>query len=458
MLVLVQSMPAAVVAVPASEEGSAPSSDDGSSHPGCGLEATIRHNLIVESLYSAFTGIFMGMILFAAPVIACTTLNASTTELTIIVSAFPCGAFMGPLWAGLGRRWGMKSLVLTMAVLANLPLLLMFLVSDSAVFTALITISQLLHSAMRMGQSSMYRASYPRSYLGRVLGWLTFCTFATMVPTTLLAGWLAKPEVMPSSYQWLYPLAAVAGLVGCLFYRRLRLLEQPPAASAPGSITESLAGIRKVLFSDRAYMFFQMAFFLSGSAFFLSMHITLKLSKDRLNLSPAELALWLAVLPQIVLALSTLAWGHFLNRLGIVRARLIIGLIMTIYLSCYFGGITLGLPVLIWCGSILRGLAEGGGQVTWALASVHFAPRSEDVPMYNGIHFVLNGIRGLIMPAVGTVLFLATGQWTILMAAGIAAGSILVIVFSLRYGEGPVSSALPSKVDTHHPEPELEAA
>jgi hypothetical protein len=75
-------------------------------------EATARHNLIVESTYSAFTGIFMGMILFAAPVIAYTCLDATALELTIIVSAFPCGAFMSPLWAGLGRRWGMKKLVL----------------------------------------------------------------------------------------------------------------------------------------------------------------------------------------------------------------------------------------------------------------------------------------------------------------------------------------------------------
>jgi hypothetical protein len=251
-------------------------------------------------------------------------------------------------------------------------------------------------------------------------------------------------------------MAALAGLTGCLFYRRLRLLERAPNSSQNSTIRESIQNVRKVLISDRAYLMFQIAFFLSGSAFFMSMHITLKLSHDRLHFSAAELALWLAVLPQILLALSTMVWGHFLNRIGIVRARLIIGMIMTVYLSCYFGGITLGIPALIWCGSVLRGLAEGGGQVTWALASVHFAPKAEDVPLYNGIHFVLNGIRGLMMPAIGTALYLTTGPWTILMAAGVAAASIVVALFSLRYGEGPVGVAPPSKPDVPEADAELE--
>src|SRR6266511_1714585 len=77
--------------------------------------------------------------------------------------------------------------------------------------------------------------------------------------------------------------------------------------------------------------------------------------------------------------------------------------------SC-LGGIIWSLPVLIFVGSILQGASNSGGQLTWALASSHFAPRAEDVPLCNGIHFVLNdGVRGLVLPWVGAVLFVLTG-------------------------------------------------
>src|SRR5439155_14954484 len=121
--------------------------------PSSGLTAELdpltRHNLLMESLFSAFNGVFMALAIVASPVIAVVGVGASPLELTILVSAFPVGAFLGPLWAGLGRRWGMKRLVTQMAVWANLPLLLLWQVSDPWLFTLLITISQLLNSAMR---------------------------------------------------------------------------------------------------------------------------------------------------------------------------------------------------------------------------------------------------------------------------------------------------------------------
>jgi hypothetical protein len=104
---------------------------------------------------------------------------------------------------------------------------------------------------------------------------------------------------------------------------------------------------------------------------------------------------------------------------------------MTGYLLSYFGGLALGVPLLIYLGSALQGLSNGGGQLTWALASSHFAPRLEDVPLYNGIHFVLNGVRGLVLPWVGSILFVLSGTWAVLAATCVSCASIPVVLRSL---------------------------
>ena len=91
-----------------------------------------------------------------------------------------------------------------------------------------------------------------------------------------------------------------------------------------------------------------------------------------------------------------------------------------------------GLSALICLGSILQGISNGGGQLTWSLASSHFAPRAEDVPLYNGIHFVLNGIRGLVLPWVGSVLFVLVGPLAVLAATLVSLGSVPVILRSIR--------------------------
>src|SRR2546425_1885324 len=113
---------------------------------GDSLDPITQHNLRAESFFSGFNGIYLALAILAAPVVAVTGLEATPLELTILVSAFPVGAFLGPLWALLGRRWGMQRLVTQMAIWANVPLFLVFWLerTDAALFTALITVSQLL--------------------------------------------------------------------------------------------------------------------------------------------------------------------------------------------------------------------------------------------------------------------------------------------------------------------------
>jgi len=413
----------------------APDPLTGGASAGTELDPITRHNVVAESFFSAFNGVYMALAILAAPVVAVTAVNANPLELTILVSAFPVGVFFGPLWADLGRRWGMQKLVTQMAVWANVPLFFLFWVDDAAVWTALVTVSQLLNSAMRMGQSSLYRVMYARPLRGRVLGILTFWTYLTMVPSILVTGWLLDKS--PQMYRILYPVAGLCGLVGCFYYS---LLHVPAADQLPRqrrTLRASVHGIQKIITNDRAYLFFQIAFFLSGSAFFMSTHVILLLTRERFHFGAFELALWMSVVPQLLLALSSPVWGHVLDRIGIVRLRLVISTLMTAYLASYLGGLMTGAPFLIYLGSILQGMSNGAGQLTWSLASSHFAPRPEDVPIYNGIHFVLNGVRGLLLPWVGSVLFILVGPWAVLAATAVSLGSVPIVLRSLSLGDGP---------------------
>jgi MFS family permease len=370
-----------------------------------------RHNVRVESYFSAFNGIYLALALFAAPVVAVAGVNASPLELTVIVSAFPVGVFFGPLWAGLGRRWGMQKLVTQMAIWANVPLFFLFWVDSAPWFTALVTVSQLLNSAMRMGQSSLYRVMYAKAVRGRVLGQLMFWSYLTMVPSILVTGWLLDKS--HEMYKVLYPIAGLCGLIGSYYYSRLHVPAADQLPRNSGGFRSSVHDVEIIIARDRAYFLFQLAFFLSGSAFFMSTHVVLLLTRDRFGFNAFELALWMSVVPQLALALSSPFWGHALDHIGIVRMRLLISLLMTSYLSSYFGGVLAGVPILIYLGSVLQGISNGAGQLTWSLASSHFAPRPEDVPIYNGIHFVLNGVRGLLMPWVGAVLLIFVGPWAL---------------------------------------------
>jgi hypothetical protein len=286
-----------------------------------------------------------------------------------------------------------------------------------------------------MGQSSLYHVMYPRQLRGRVLGRLTFWTYSTMVPSILVTGWLLDKSL--EMYRILYPTAGLCGLIGCIYYRMLHVPEANSLPRSQSSIRMGVRGIERILATDRAYLLFQFAFFLSGSAFFMSTHVILLLARDKFHFNAFELSVWMTVVPQLLLALSSPAWGRVLDHIGIVRCRLLISICMTGYLASYFGGLLSGCNSLIYLGSILQGLSNGGGQLTWALASSHFAPRAEDVPLYNGIHFVLNGVRGLVLPWIGSVLLVLVGTGAVFAATLVSAASIPIILRSLHFGDGP---------------------
>lgn len=398
----------------------------------------LTYNLRMECLFNALNGVFMGTILYASHVIALKCLHANQWHITIMTCAFPCGAFLGPFWARLGQSWGMQKLVLRMAIWANLPLFVVAFLKylpgsePAAWFTGLTAVSQLAFSAMRMGQSSLYHATYPRSMRGSVLGWLVFWNFITMVLAVVVIGYLIDVEYGhdPDNYRWLCPLAAVFGLLACLAYAQVKP-DQAVVADSAGGLLSVYRAARRVFSRDHAYRRFQLGYFLSGSAFFLSLHLVMVMCKQDLGFSSLELALWLAVVPQAMLAITSPFWGRLMDWLGIEQARLFIASTMTIYLICYFIGIVWSIPVLIYLAGVLRGVAEGGGQVTWALASVQFAPTAEDVPSYNGIHFWLNGVRGLLMPWLGTQLFVLLGANALLAGILTSASAIIVVIWSL---------------------------
>lgn len=436
-------------------------------------EVVRLHNFRVECVFSLLNGVFMGMICYASFVVAQTCLDAEAIHLTVILSAFPCGSFLGSVWARLGQHWGMKQLVLRTGVAANLLLFLVPLVesvpgvSPATAFTIIAAGSQLLYSAMRMGQSSLYRCTYPAVSRGRVLGWFVSLSFGSMLPALILTGflidgnctpqthsWLAplfavggEHACHPSNYRWLYPVSGLIGLVGCAFYRHLILLDQP-SVGEPLSLWQTWGKLTQVLRTDRRFFWFQVGYFLNGTAFFLTAHVIVKLSNEELHFSPSELAIAFGALPIGALALSSWMWGRIMDRLGIITMRVLVSVVMSVYLACYVIGLWRGLPWLVFLGGLLRGLAEGGGQVTWALASVQFAPETEDVPVYNSIHFTLNGTRGLLMPAIGAALLGILGIWTIAVALAVSVTAIFVNAGQPRLGAADSTADLMPSSET----------
>jgi hypothetical protein len=67
-------------------------------------------------------------------------------------------------------------------------------------------------------------------------------------------------------------------------------------------------------------------------------------------------------------------------------------------------GVWLVQPLLLWLGSFLTGVSYAGASLGWNLGHNDFAP-SGQAQHYMGVHVTLTGVRGLIAPPAGIVLY-----------------------------------------------------
>jgi MFS family permease len=136
--------------------------------------------------------------------------------------------------------------------------------------------------------------------------------------------------------------------------------------------------------------------------------------------STAEIAFIVGVVPTAGRLLSMPMWGFLFDRVNFLKLRVIlnVGLAVGIYVF-FVGDSYVGLIL----GSLIHGVASGGGDVSWGLWVTKFAP-SRRVADYMSVHTFFSGIRGLIAPLLGFHLL------AMFTPENVAAACALVIVLA----------------------------
>ncbi|MGH6960634.1 MAG: hypothetical protein ACREE7_09140, partial [Dongiaceae bacterium] len=140
-------------------------------------------------------------------------------------------------------------------------------------------------------------------------------------------------------------------------------------------------------------------------------------------------------------------WARLFDRVGVLRFRAIhsavwFASIVLITVSMFLleaGHALIIAPAiaLLIAGRIINGVGRGGGSIAWNLGHLHFA-REHDAELYMGIHVALTGLRGIIMPFVGTAAYQFLGAGAFAIAVAFSAVSVVLYRRLARAGgRGP---------------------
>jgi len=359
-----------------------------------------------------------------------------------LVAGAPAFANIASLWiSGMAEGRDRTAWVAACKALTAIFLIAMAFAPVSALGLVLITLAMIASRLSWAGvitlRAAIWRANFPRHVRGRITGRITVIYSVIIAVTAALIG--LSISIWDESWRLLFPLAGVLGLLAAQRYRRVRIRrggrlrrqEVDLRATRRGGQLRAALGILK---SDRWYRRYMITMFAFGSGNLMVVALLVILLTEQFGFSRFNQVMITTTLPLLTLAVFTPIWARRLDAVHILdyRARQAWAFVLT--LGLFLIAATAGLNWLFWLGSLALGAAFAGGKLGWNLGHNDFASDDQST-LYMGIHVTLTGIRGLLAPLAGVLVYQVLesrqpglGRWVLLFPFALTLGGAVTFV------------------------------
>ncbi|MCP4005110.1 MAG: MFS transporter [bacterium] len=262
-------------------------------------------------------------------------------------------------------------------------------------------------------RSLVWTLNYPRDTRSRVTARLALITTLTIALTVLLGSWLLDRN--PEAFRWIFAAGAGLGAIGVFAFARVPVVgEAEQLELERGARNVETAGdtftkrrsdtVLGVLRNDPLYARYLTWQFVLGVSNMMVEPALVYLVSNQLQASYLTSVAITVAIPMGLAVLTVPLWAPYLDRVHIAEFRARHSWFFAASQALIFLGALHGSLLILVLARVVIGLARGGGMLAWQLGHNDFAD-SERVGLYMGIHVSLTGLRGLIAPFAGMLLY-----------------------------------------------------
>lgn len=276
----------------------------------------------------------------------------------------------------------------------------------------------------------LLKINYHPSKLGKLYSYSWSVNLFTQLISSLLFGWLL--DEFPISFFWVYPMLGIFGLYSLWLISKMKNetdIKDYEDVSLIESWGNTLDKSVKVITENKAFRDFQIGMMIYGIAFLMNLGVIAKFLNDEYNLNYSEVAGYKGI--ALVLAILTFPlFGLILDRkdprrFGNMSFVICILFFLLMIIANFFhfhininGG---RIFIFLALAYLAYGFFQSSMTILWGIGSSYFAP-NDQVATYQAIHCSLTGIRGIIAPIAGTILFSIFGFTGSFLASAILLG------------------------------------
>lgn len=222
------------------------------------------------------------------------------------------------------------------------------------------------------------------------------------------------------AWRWVFPFAALLGLTALIFQWRMTVdIKEYPLLSPETKlekVKKPWISAWKLLEEQTDFRYFQWGFMFVGSGLMLIQPALPIFFVDTLHLSYTELAVAITLCKGIGFAVATPGWTTLLSRLKIFPFSGLIAALTALF------PLTLLLAQFeitwLWAAYFIYGFAQAGSELAWNMSGPIFS-KDKESSLYSSINVVAIGLRGAIIPSLGSLLIFYSSSFLTLVAGGV---------------------------------------
>ena len=323
--------------------------------------------------------------------IAVTYFQAGAIAKGLVASAGSVGFMLGPVVvsAVARMRWSSSRAAAKMAIVGGAVFLIMAAVPVLSVFTIGSMLGLTAASAAIPLLTQIYHENYPERRRGKLFSRTIMIRIGVAAAFSEVAGWALSGRIEKFQFLLLIFAAAFGMAAFCLW-------------CVPSGILESTEGshpFRALRFGyeDPVLRRTLTCWMLMGFANLMMIPMRVEmLANPRygIAMSVSEIAFLTGVVPNAARIVLSPIWGWLFDRVNFFVLRVIVNFGFALGILTFFTGTDLtGLVI----GSIIFGISNAGGDISWSLWVTKFAPPNR-VADYMSVHTFFTGLRGIAAP------------------------------------------------------------
>lgn len=238
------------------------------------------------------------------------------------------------------------------------------------------------------------------------------------------------------AWRWIFPAAALLGFSALFFQRRMKVEPEEAVQEAP---VRALEKIKKpwvaswtLLKEQQDFRRYQLGFMFVGSGLMLIQPALPILFVDTLRLSYTDLAVAVTLCKGIGFVLGTPGWTSLLRRMGIIPFSAVVSALAALFpFILLFARFEL---FFLWVAYFIYGFAQAGSELSWNMSGPIFSKEKES-SLYSSINVVMIGLRGALIPSLGSLLIMmSSAPFTLAFGGGVCLfGAGLFSLFARKW-------------------------